>query len=49
MKEESCSKDMGSFNYLDIPLATKMWMYYYIFNVCGVMCYVTFTNSCTIT
>jgi len=24
MKEESCSKDMGSFSYLDIPLATEM-------------------------
>jgi len=23
MKEESCSKVMGSLNYLDIPLATK--------------------------
>jgi len=33
MKEESCSKDMGSFSDLDISLATKMWMCYYIFNV----------------
>ena len=49
MKEESCSKYMGSFSYLDIPLATKMWMYCYIFKVYGLMCYVTFTNNCIIT
>jgi len=24
MEEESCNKYMGSFNYLDIPLVTKM-------------------------
>ena len=34
--------------WFDIRLATKIKMYYYIVNMCGVMCYETCTKTATL-